>query len=203
MVDPNAYTVFTRKKVDISTRNKNLSVREFFTPAEDEVPQILEQQRLSEEQTPSRNSMSGGNQTPDKFILIKKCTVRKLRGQEDKPLGFEMTKRGNIPHYVSRIEANSAADLAHLAVDDYLIELNDKNIEKDENPILKEKILKLLDPKSNSEFCLTTINKDGFDYCTEKSIAPSAFIQINKNTIQYFETPLELSSMPGNANGLI
>ena len=125
--------------------------------------------------------------------MIKKCTVRKLKGKEDKPLGFEMTKRPNVPHYVSKIEPNSAADLAGLSVDDYLIELNDKNIEKDENSLLREKIFKLLEPNGAQEFTLTTINKDGFDYCNENGISPSNFIQINKQTMQYFETPLELS----------
>jgi len=125
--------------------------------------------------------------------VIKKCTVRKLKGKEDKPLGFEMTKRPNVPHYVSKIEPNSAADLAGLSVDDYLIELNDKNIEKDENSLLREKIFKLLEPNGAQEFTLTTINKDGFDYCNENGISPSNFIQINKQTMQYFETPLELS----------
>jgi C-terminal processing protease CtpA/Prc len=125
--------------------------------------------------------------------VIKKCTVRKLKGKEDKPLGFEMTKRPNVPHYVSKIEPNSAADLAGLSVDDYLIELNDKNIERDENSLLREKIFKLLEPNGAQEFSLTTINKDGFDYCNENGISPSNFIQVNKQTMQYFETPLELS----------
>ena len=140
-----------------------------------------------------KTSANEARTDPDKFIVIKKCTVRKLKGKEDKPLGFEMTKRPNVPHYVSKIEPNSAADLAGLSVDDYLIELNDKNIERDENSLLREKIFKLLEPNSNQDLCLTTINKDGFDYCTENGISPSNFIQINKQTRQYFETPLELS----------
>lgn len=104
-----------------------------------------------------------------------------------------MTKRPNLPHYVSKIEPNSAADLGGLAVDDYLIELNEKNIERDENSLLREKIFKLLEPNSTQDLCLTTINKDGFDYCNENGISPSNFIQINKQTIQFFETPIELS----------
>ena len=134
----------------------------------------------------------------DRFIVIKKCKIRRLKGKEDKPLGFEMTKRGNNAHYISKIESGSSAALSGLAIDDYLIELNDKNVEQDENSLLREKIFRSLEPESGGggEFTLTTINKDGYEYCSENSLSPSNFIQVNKQTIQYFETPRELSSFP-------
>ena len=195
VVDPATYNLYARKKTEISTRNRNLKLRECFTPPETDLPQILEQQNASAEAASDTPKLVSGSST-DKFIIIKKCTIRKLRGQEDTPLGFEMTKRSHMPHYISRVEPNSSADLSGLSVDDYLIELNDKSIERDENSLLREKIFKLLGSGGPKEFCLTTINKDGFDYCVENNLAPSSFIQVNKQTIQYFETPVELSVMP-------
>lgn len=103
-----------------------------------------------------------------------------------------MTKRGTQAHYLSRIEPGSSAALSGLCLNDYLIELNDKNIEQDENSVLREKIFESLN--KTGEFKLLTINKLGYEYCVENKISASGFCQINNNKIQYFETPKELST---------
>ena len=198
VADPNTHKWLVTKRVDIASRNKSLKVQECFTPPEDQLAAIIEQ-RQKQQLQPSQ--LINGVKGVDRFIVIKKCKIRRLKGKEDKPLGFEMTKRGNNAHYISKIESGSAAALSGLAIDDYLIELNDKNVEQDENSLLREKIFRSLEPESGNgsgsgEFSLTTINKDGYEYCSENSLSPSNFIQVNKQTIQYFETPRELSSFP-------
>ena len=103
-----------------------------------------------------------------------------------------MTKRGTQAHYLSRIEPGSSAALSGLCLNDYLIELNDKNIEQDENSVLREKIFDSLN--RNGDFKLLTINKHGYEYCVENKISASGFCQINNAKIQYFETPREIST---------
>ena len=126
-------------------------------------------------------------------VVIKLCRISRLKGKENEPLGFEMTKRGTQAHYLSRIEPGSSAALSGLALNDYLIELNNKNIEQDENSVLREKIFDSL--KQNGDFVLLTIGKQGYDYCVENKISVSGFCQINNHKVQKFETPRELSSI--------
>lgn len=106
-----------------------------------------------------------------------------------------MTKLGNSPNYVSRVEAGSAAALSGLCVDDYLIELNDRNIEELDNDLLKQSIYRYLDPKNGGEIAFTTMNKAGYDYCMQNSIKPGNFLQINRHLIGMYETPKELSAL--------
>lgn len=124
---------------------------------------------------------------------MKLCRISRLKGKENDPLGFEMTKRGTQAHYLSRIEPGSSAALSGLGMNDYLIELNSKNIEQDENSVLREKIFDSL--KQSGDFVLLTINKQGYDYCVENKINVSGFCQINNHKIQRFETPRELSTV--------
>ncbi len=212
VADPYTYKFLIQKKVDVSTKNRSLKIQECFTPPEYTPPSNLaDQSTISSpriqtanssqhqigdinvaEMTTSRNNLSMNGPTAAdilKSIVIKLCTIRRLRGKEDQPLGFEMTKRGTQAHFISRIEAGSAADLSGLSTNDYLIELNDKNIEQDENALLREKIFNSLDSKNSGEFRLLTINKAGYDYCLENKIPISGFIQINNQKIQRFETP--------------
>lgn len=84
-----------------------------------------------------------------------------------------------------------------MCLNDYLIELNSKNIEQDENSVLREKIFDSL--SSNGEFHLLTINKQGYDYCCENKMSVSGFCQINNQKIQQFETPHQLSTNPPDA----
>lgn len=104
-----------------------------------------------------------------------------------------MTKLGNSPNYVSRVESGSAAALSSLCVDDYLIELNDRNIEDMDNDLLKQAIYHHLEPKNGGEIAFTTLNKAGYDYCVQNGIKPGNFIQINRPMIQTFETPRDRS----------
>lgn len=104
-----------------------------------------------------------------------------------------MTKLGNSPNYVSRVEPGSAAALSSLCVDDYLIELNDSNIEEMDNDLLKQAIYHHLDPKNGGEIGFTTLNKAGYDYCVQNGIKPGNFININRHMIQNFETPRDRS----------
>lgn len=127
---------------------------------------------------------------------MKLCRISRLKGKETEPLGFEMTKRGTQAHYLSRIEPGSSAALSGLGLNDYLIELNNKNIEQDENSVLREKIFDSL--KQNGDFVLLTINKQGYDYCVENKINVSGFCQINNQRIQRSETPKELSANAGS-----
>jgi len=212
VADPYTYKFLIQKKVDVSTKNRSLKIQECFTPPEYTPPSNLaDQSTISSpriqtanssqhqigdinvaDMTTSRNNLSMNGPTAAdilKSIVIKLCTIRRLRGKEDQPLGFEMTKRGTQAHFISRIEAGSAADLSGLSTNDYLIELNDKNIEQDENALLREKIFNSLDSKNSGEFRLLTINKAGYDYCLENKIPISGFIQINNQKIQRFETP--------------
>lgn len=100
-----------------------------------------------------------------------------------------MTKLGNSPNYVSRVEPGSAAALSSLCVDDYLIELNDRNIEDMDNDFLKQSIYHHLEPKNGGEIAFTTLNKPGYDYCVQNGIKPGNFIEINRGMIQTYETP--------------
>lgn len=104
-----------------------------------------------------------------------------------------MTKLGNSPNYVSRVEAGSAAALSSLCVDDYLIELNERNIEELDNDLLKQSIYHYLEPKNGGEIAFTTLNKAGYDYCIQNGIKPGNFVQINRHMIQQYETPRDLS----------
>lgn len=209
VADPYTFKWLIQKKVDVSTKNRNLKVQECFTPPESSLPNLVDQSTISSPRLPttsqhnlseinddlttSRNNISIGTIPNDqlKSIVIKLCTIRRLKSKEDQPLGFEMTKRGTQAHFISRVEPGSAADLSGLNNNDYLIELNDKNIEQDENSLLREKIFNSLDPKNGGEFRLLTINKAGYDYCLENKIPISGFIQINNQNIQRYETPKE------------
>jgi C-terminal processing protease CtpA/Prc len=208
--DPNTYDWLINKKIDISARNKTLRIRECFTPPYQEL-------NNSNYNTTTNNSNSNTmikNNSPSppqlispppapplpndiiKSIILKKCIIRKPKGKEDQPLGFEMTKRGSNAHYISRVEPNSVAALSGLAVDDYLIELNDQNIERDENSLLKEKMFSLLEPKNGGQFSLHTINKTGYDYCVENKIQLGDYLRNNKHVMKYYETPRELDVKP-------
>lgn len=123
----------------------------------------------------------------ERAIILKKCTVRRLRGRENEPLGFRMIKCGNLPNFISQVEPDSAAVLSGLCYEDFIIELNGDNVELDCNNSLREKILICLNSKG--EFRLTTLNKAGYDYCTEKKIKPTDFIEQNRQCIVQFETP--------------
>ena len=125
------------------------------------------------------------NQSILDSIILKYCTLRRLRNSEDKPLGFEMTKRGQTAHFISRVEPSSAAALSGLCADDYLIELNEQNIEHDDNSLLREKIFKCLEPQNGGEFKFTTMNKPGYEYCLENGIEPGYFVQLNKSKVNF------------------
>lgn len=105
-----------------------------------------------------------------------------------------MTKLGNNPNFISRVEPGSAAALSGLCVDDYLIELNEKNIEDLDNSLLKQAIFQQLEPENGGEFSFTTINKAGYEYCVQNGIKPGNFIQINRQLVQAYETPREMSA---------
>ncbi|CAF0919903.1 unnamed protein product, partial [Brachionus calyciflorus] len=191
--DPNTFKYLKDHKINISTKNKSLKIQECFTPTEFE---------LNEKLNESNNNLSQKSSNPNsissnpilKKILIKRCTVRRLKGREDQPLGFEMTKRGNNPNFISRIEPDTSAHLSGLEQDDFIIELNEKNVEKDDNSLLKEKIFKYLE--NDSQFKFTTLNRQGYEYCSENGIKLNDLIESNLHNIKYFETPLELSSLP-------
>jgi len=227
VADPYTFKWLLQKKIDISTRNRSLRVQECFTPIEAPIasnnsladqssPKIQPSKSsqshhqlsdLNEDLTGSKTTIGGGAGSDQlKTIIIKMCTIRRLKGKEDQPLGFEMTKRGTQAHFISRVETGSAADLSGLVTNDYLIELNDKNIEQDENSLLREKIFNSLDTKNggSGEFRLLTINKAGYDYCLENKIPISGFIQINNQNIQRFETPKDdfISSTNNNQNSI-
>jgi C-terminal processing protease CtpA/Prc len=241
VVDPSTYNWLNSRRVDISTRNKNLKIQECFTPPENSLLALMEAQknmnniqngtmksnlsilRFNDSQITSNPAITTLNQTNQQAaaivapvvpppptiptqkpftqlnqaildsIILKYCTIRRLKNSDDKPLGFEMTKRGQTAHFISRVEPASAAALGGLCVDDYLIELNEKNIEKDDNNLLREKIFHCLDPANDGEFKFTTMNKLGYEYCLENNIEPGYFIQLNKFKIKIFETPKELS----------
>lgn len=107
-----------------------------------------------------------------------------------------MTKLGNNPNYVSRVEPGSAAALSSLCVDDYLIELghDNRNIEELDNDRLKQAIYQHLEPKNGGEIAFTTLNKVGYEYCVQNGIKPGNFVQINRPLILTYETPRELST---------
>ena len=107
-----------------------------------------------------------------------------------------MTKLGNNPNYVSRVEPGSAAALSSLCVDDYLIELghDNRNIEDLDNDRLKQAIYQHLEPKNGGEIAFTTLNKVGYEYCVQNGIKPGNFVQINRPLILTYETPRELST---------
>jgi len=56
---------------------------------------------------PMRNGEVSGDLANS--VVMKLCTIRRLRQRETEPLGFEMTKRGTQAHYISRIEPGSSA----------------------------------------------------------------------------------------------
>ena len=215
--DPNTYDWLMNKKVDISTRNKTLRIRECFTPPYQELanntynstirsnsPMVINPQVVPPQPQPQPPPAPPlPNQDITKSIIVKKCTIRKPKGKEDQPLGFEMTKRGSNAHYISRVEPNSVAALSGLVVDDYLIELNDQNIERDENSLLKEKMFSLLDPKNGGQFSLHTINKIGYDYCVENKIQLGDYLRNNKHMMKYYETPRDLDAKPTIAQPLL
>ena len=187
--DPHTFKWLTERRIDISSKNKSLKVHECYTPAEP----VFEPEKttassskghqLDLEFDTSSHSLSGVDMS--NTICIKLCTIRRLK--ENEPLGFEMTKRGTQAHYLSRIEPGTSAALSGLALNDYLIELNHKNVEQDENSLLREKIFDSLN--RTGEFSLLTINKDGYNHCIDNKISTSGFIQINNHKIQRFETP--------------
>ena len=189
--DPATFKWLTERRIDISSKNKSLKLQECYTPAE---PVLVEQETKTAASSSSkghqldyefdtRSSHSGGDMS--NTICVKLCTIRRLKDNE--PLGFEMTKRGTQAHYLSRIEPGTSAALSGLALNDYLIELNHKNVEQDENSLLREKIFDSLD--KTGEFSLLTINKEGYNHCVDNKISTSGFIQINNHKIQRFETP--------------
>lgn len=197
-VDPTTYKWLSERKVEISTRNKSLKFQECFTPSEYSLLNLMEKGQASSKVQQDDDLVSNMTQTGAitnelaNNIVIKSCTIRRLVNKETEPLGFEMTKRGTQAHYLSRIEPGSSAALSGLCLNDYLIELNGKNIEQDENSVLREKIFDSLN--SDGEFNLLTMNKVGYDYCVESKTSASGFIQINNQKIQHFETPKELSA---------
>jgi hypothetical protein len=229
VADPNTYKWLSGRKVDLSTRNKQLKVQECFTPPENSLltlmnqsnqmnsnlvndpvsrngtmrstsstlrfggqenqgPSVSMQQQQQQQQQngqfPTQRAMQL-NQAILDAIILKHCTLRRLRNGEDKPLGFEMTKRGQTAHFISRVEPGSAAALSGLCADDYLIELNEQNIEHDDNVLLREKIFKCLEAGNGGEFKFTTMNKLGYEYCLENGIEPSYFAQLNKSKVTF------------------
>jgi C-terminal processing protease CtpA/Prc len=198
VVDPTTYKWLKSRKVDISTKNKSLKIQECFTPAERNFDAlnttITNNVQSSTDMDPySTIKMENSNSNSAKSIQIKMCTLRRLKNRENLPLGFEMTKRGNNAHYISRVDPNTSASVSGLELNDYMIELNGKNIENDENSLLREKIFAALSPENGGEFQLTLINKEGYDYCIENNISLSHFIKVNKGSTKFFETPIEQS----------
>lgn len=120
--DPTTHKWLMERRVDISTRNKNLKMQECFTPSEFSLLNLMEQSKSSSlvqreadlDAVPVTKPMRNGevNQELANNILIKSCTIRRLKDRESEPLGFEMTKRGTQAHYLSRIEPGSSAALS-------------------------------------------------------------------------------------------
>jgi hypothetical protein len=235
VADPSTYKWLAGRKVDISTKNKQLKIQECFTPPENSLLTLMDQsagindpasrngtmrstsstmryaadhavspnpavspmpalgspsvtqqaQNLAQQQPASQRAMQL-NQAILDAIILKYCILRRLRNSEDKPLGFEMTKRGQTAHFISRVEPGSAAALSGLCSDDYLIELNEQNIEHDDNVLLREKIFRCLEPANGAEFKFTTMNKLGYEYCLENGIEPGYFVQLNKSKVKNF-----------------
>ena len=180
--DPNTYKYLKERKVDISSRNKNLRILECFTPSQFEIGQKISHNDVTIERENSNHEL-----VDNEDIELKRCLIRRVSGREDEPLGFEMTKRGNTANFISRVEANSVAEQSGLRQDDYIIELNEKNVENDDNSLLKDKIFKHLD--TDGEFKLTIINRQGYEYCRDKKISPDDYIKSNGHKLEYFKTP--------------
>jgi len=121
-VDPSTYKWLSDRRVEISTRNKSLRFQEYFTPAEFSLLNLMEQSKSTstvlnnqvdavEEEIRVTKPMRSGEVNGDLLnsILIKLCTIRRLKDRESEPLGFEMTKRGTQAHFISRIEPGSSA----------------------------------------------------------------------------------------------
>lgn len=187
--DPNTYKYLKERKIEISSRNKNLKFKECFTPSEFEI---------SERSFRPGESETSASTIPEQ-IVMKRCLVKRLPGREDEPLGFEMTKRGNNPNFISRVEADTTAELSGLRQDDFIIELNEKNVENDDNSLLKDKIFKHLG--TDGHFLLTTINRQGYEYCTDKSLSPAEFIKSNEKSVQFCQTPGSVKQESLTQNG--
>lgn len=202
VADPNTYKWLTDRRIPISTRNKNLKIQQCYTPPENSILQLMNQQQQQQPPSDTVRSNRSNNNTIlrsgdiPRDVLMKRCTIRRLRGQEKEPLGLEMTKYGNSPNFINNVIPASAAALSGLCKDDYLIELNDRNIEDLDNSALRERIFQLLE--NGGEFSLTTINKVGYEYCVENGIKPGNFVQINRHNVKEFETPRDKSSFPSD-----
>lgn len=183
VADPATYLGLKKKRTrNLSTSNRRLNIKDIYTP--DEQPlKVIENLPLP---PPNKHIAPVFDNTP---MIIKRCVLHRPLANENQSLGYEITKRGNNPHVVTQVDFRSVAALSGVEIDDNLIELNDRNVERDETSLLKEKIAYSMRPENGGKIVLTSLNKKAYDHCIRENIPFSEFIRKNDNLVRYHETP--------------
>ena len=158
VADAVTYEWLQTRRIDISIKNRALRVRECFTPTE--WPPVPCLSSSSSTSLAANGTLELITINP-MLIIVKRCTVRNHRGVKKPKLGFEMSKRGRRAHRIVRVFSSTL--MSGLEPNDYLIELNGENIETEETLELEEKMCHLLEPGVCGHFCITTINKQGYE----------------------------------------
>lgn len=103
VADPITYKWYTQRKIDLSSKNKSLKVKEISTPAENSIGQLMtgtqQQQQQQLPQQPDRQAQNGvdtirTNQSGvntisraateiPRDVIMKKCIIRKLKVKEN------------------------------------------------------------------------------------------------------------------------
>ena len=167
VIDEASYEKLKKNKRKLKSSNRKLNIRDIYTP----------------DQSPTLS-------TNKDDLIVKYVTV--YRANDARPLGFEITKRNNYPHYVSHVEPNSIASHSGISLDDYLIELNDRNIERDANDELRQKITNAMKPENGGKFTMTLLNKKAYDHCVQNNLEFSDFVRSNRDKMKYYETPADM-----------
>jgi hypothetical protein len=167
VIDEASYEKLKKNKRKLKSTNTKLNIRDIYTP--DQSPSSL---------------------IDKDDLIIKYVTV--YRANDSRPLGFEITKRNNYPHYVSHVEPNSIASHSGISLDDYLIELNDRNIERDANDELRQKITNAMKPENGGKFSMTLLNRKAYEHCVQNNLEFSDFVRNNRSKMKYYETPADM-----------